>query len=55
MPWAMETKAGFGWATAITILFLASIWAMVTYKNPAPLLIPILAYLGFLAWIGRVK
>ena len=55
MPWAMETKMGFGWATAITVLFLPSIWAMVAFRNLAPLLIPVITYLSFLAWVNRVK
>ncbi len=55
MAWAMETKMGFGWATGIVVLFLLSIWAMVVSQNLAPLLLPVLAYLGFLAWVNRVK
>lgn len=56
MPWAMETKAGFGWAVVITIIFLVSTWAMITYHSPALLLVPIIAfYAGFMGWVNRVK
>lgn len=55
MPWAAETKAGFGWATGITVLFIVSIWATVVYQSIAPLVIPILAFVGFLGWVNRVK
>lgn len=55
MPWTMETKAGFGWGTLLVIIFLASDAAMVVWKTPAFLLIPILTQFGFLAWINRVK
>ena len=56
MPWAMETKAGFGWATLVTIIFLLSIWGMVVSRNPVFLLVPIVAFFGgFMAWVNRVK
>ena len=55
MPWAKETKLGFGWAAVVVVIFIGSIWAMVTYTTPAPLIIPVLAYLGFLAWVNRVR
>ena len=54
-PWTAETKAGFGWALAVVDVFIGSVWAMVVYRNPALLVIPILLYLGFLAWVNRVK
>ena len=55
MPWAAETKTGFGWATGITIVFIVAIWATVASQSVAPLVIPVLAYVGFLAWVNRVK
>lgn len=55
MPWAAETKMGFGWATGITILFILSIWATVVVRNIAPAIIPVLAYFAFLGWVNRVK
>ena len=60
MPWAMETKAGFGWAIAVVLVFLVVAIAMSgvlgsAARTPAMLLIPILVYIGFLAWVNRVK
>ncbi len=60
MPWAMETKAGFGWAIAVVIAFLISLVAMAGWygsalRTPAFLLLPLVVYLGFLGWVNRVK
>lgn len=55
MPWAAETKFGFAWATGITVLFILSIWATAAYQTLAPLVIPVVAYFGFLGWVNRVK
>ncbi len=55
MAWGKETKAGFGWATLIVALFLASTWAMVVYRSLLLLIIPVLGYIGFVAWVNRVK
>lgn len=55
MPWAVETKMGFAWGIVIVILFLIAIWAMVVLGNIAPIALPIVAYIVFLAWVNRVK
>lgn len=55
MPWAMETRAGFVWATLLVLIFLGSSWAMVATESPALLIVPVLVYIGFLAWVNRVK
>ena len=60
MPWAMETKTGFGWATVVVVLFLVSVAAMAGgygsgLMTPAMLLLPIIVYIGFLAWVNRAK
>ena len=55
MPWSMETKRGYAWAAGVVIVFLASIWAAVTYKTVAFVVLPVLTYMGFLAWVNRVK
>ena len=60
MPWTMETKAGFGWATAVVLVFLVSVAGMAggfgsALRTPALLIPPVLVYFGFLAWINRVK
>jgi hypothetical protein len=55
MPWAFETKMGFVWATVITVVFILSIWAVVVTGNLAPVIVPIVAYFGFLGWVNRVK
>ncbi len=55
MPWTMETKMGFGWATVVVVIFIAAVAAAKVAENPAPLVLPVLAYLGFLAWVNRVR
>ncbi|MGQ0798127.1 MAG: hypothetical protein ACT4OI_09765 [Methanobacteriota archaeon] len=55
MPWAMETKAGFGWAIAVTLVFLGTIWAIREFRSLAVLVVPVVVYLAFFAWLGRVK
>ena len=55
MPWSMETKRGYVWATAVVVVFLGSIWAAVTYDSVAFIVLPVLTYVGFLAWVNRVK
>lgn len=55
MAWSFEAKAGVGWALLILILMLGAIWAEVQANSLLPLLLPILAYIGFAAWVVRVK
>ena len=60
MPWAMETKAGFGWGIVVVLVFLFVVIAMSgvigsAVRSPALLIIPILVYIGFMAWVNRVK
>ena len=55
MSWSMETKRGYAWATAVVVVFLGSIWAMAAIDTVAFLVLPVLTYVGFLAWVNRVK
>ena len=60
MPWAMETRMGFVWAILVALLFLLAVVAMAgllgsALRTPAILLIPIVVYIGFLAWVNRVN
>jgi len=55
MPWTMETKAGFGWATVVVLVFLGTIWGIHEYRSLAVLVAPVVVYFAFFAWLGRVK
>jgi len=60
MAWGKETKSGFGWSVAVVIVFLVAIVGMTgvygsALRTPAMLILPLLAYIGFLAWVRRVK
>ena len=60
MAWGMEMKSGFGWSVAVVIVFLVAIAGMAgvygsALRTPAMLILPLLAYIGFLAWVRRVK
>ena len=55
MAWSFEFKAGLGWAVVIFVLMMAGLWAQKAIGNVAPLLIPILGFAGFVAWVNRLK
>lgn len=53
MAWAFEFKAGLGWAAIVTLLMVIALWASVQMQNIIPLLLPILVYAGFVAWVEK--
>ncbi len=53
--WAKETKMGFGWATLVVVVLVITTAASIAYDSAAPLILPVLIYLGFLYWINRAK
>ncbi len=55
MAWSFEFKAGLGWAFLIAVLMVIALWAQRQIGNLLPLIIPILAYIGFAAWVSRLK
>lgn len=55
MAWSFEFKAGLGWALLITILMVLALWLQRSIGNILPLLVPIVVYIGFVAWVYRIK
>ena len=55
MAWSFEFKAGLGWAVVIFVLMVVAIWAELQVKNILPLVLPIVGWIGFAAWVFRIK
>lgn len=57
MAWSFEAKAGIGWAIFVLALMLGVIAAEVAARDVLffLLLIPIVGYVAFFAWVFRVK
>ena len=55
MAWSFEFRAGLVWALIIAILMILALWLTKQVGNIAPLLIPILVYVGWLGWVFRLK
>lgn len=55
MAWSFEFRAGLGWALLIMILTIVAIRAEIATNTLVPLLLPIVAYIGFLGWVFRIK
>ena len=55
MAWSFEFKMGLVWAVLITVLMVVALWLTKAVGNVGPVLIPVLVFFGFVAWVNRVK
>lgn len=55
MAWSFEFRMGLVWAVLITLLMVVALWLTRVVGNLAPVLIPIVAFFGFMGWVNRVK
>lgn len=57
MAWSYEAKAGVRWAIAVLVLALIGVGLEIGLKEflPASLLLPIVGWLIFFAWVYRIK
>jgi len=55
MAWSFEFKSGLLWAIVVSLLVAVAIWAEVVTHTLLPLLIPIVGYIAFAAWVARIK
>ncbi len=55
MAWSFEFRAGLGWAVLVAAVMVAALWLMRVVGNPAPVLLPIVVFFGFIGWVRGIK
>ncbi len=57
MAWSYEAKTGVGWAIVILVLMLIVVGLEISAREVLLLflLVPIVVYIGFVAWVYRIK
>jgi len=55
MAWSFEFKAGLVWAVVILVLMVVAMWAELAMGSLAPLIIPIVGWVAFFAWVSRIQ
>jgi len=55
LAWSFEFKTGLMWAVLVSIFMVVALWLTKVVGNIAPVLIPIVVYIGFVGWVNRIK
>lgn len=55
MAWSFEFRAGLAWAVVVAALMVVALWLMRVVGNPAPVLLPIAVFVGFMGWVRRIQ